>query len=89
MNPTFPTPGTDSHKLLTALLESPTATIWNPNSRLQLTAHSRASDLRRLGWEVNSLSMKRLSGGKRIYGYTLTNTTQILFGRENVYAVAV
>lgn len=48
--PKMPTPGTDAHRLLEALLNGE---VKNPNRRLNLMAHSRASDLRKLGWKVS------------------------------------
>lgn len=47
--PVMPKEGTDCHRLLVAMMRGP---VTNPNSWLNLMAHSRASDLRKMGWDV-------------------------------------
>jgi hypothetical protein len=72
--PPIPAAGTDSHKLLTAMLSAYPHPVWNPNSRLNITAHSRASDLRDLGWSVESVRGEAVPGTrKRAYGYRLAS----------------
>lgn len=70
--PEYPTPGTDNDRFLSALLDAYPHAVWNPNSRLQLTAHSRAANLRELGWDVQSVSRKSARDeSRREYGYVL------------------
>lgn len=56
--PVMPAEGTDCHRLLTALMLGPQP---NPNSRLNLMAHSRASDLRKMGWDVSVKRQRQTS----------------------------
>jgi hypothetical protein len=45
---------------------------WDLNSRLQITAHSRAADLRRLGYGVEHVS-RSIEGRRKLqHGYKLT-----------------
>lgn len=59
--PVMPSEGTDSYRLLRALMMGP---VWNPNSSLNLMAHSRASDLRKLGWSV-TVERRRIPGSRK------------------------
>lgn len=72
--PGLPTEGTDNDRLLVALQGAFPGVLWNPSSKLQLTAHSRVSDLRKLGWEIVVERQPTPSGikkGKQQYGYRL------------------
>ncbi len=66
-----PAAGTDNARLLDALLESYPHAVWAPNGRLKLMAHSRAADLRKLGWTVESVRRKNHATGRPEYGYVL------------------
>lgn len=55
MTPRLPNPGTDVDRLLLALQTVAPDTLWDANSKLSLMAHSRAADLRKLGWDVESV----------------------------------
>ena len=52
----LPAPGTDCARLLNALIAAHPEPVWSPNSRLGITAHSRAAELRKLGWDIVSVS---------------------------------
>lgn len=70
--PAQPTPNTDAARLLEALQVAYPEPSWDPNSRLQLTAHSRASDLRELGWDVRACRIADPAHRKgRRHGYRL------------------
>lgn len=58
--------------MLDALLRAYPQAVWNTNSRLGLTAHSRAAELRKLGWDVQSVNRRTSgTGRRRDYGYVL------------------
>lgn len=60
--------------MLDELLAAYPHAAWQLNSRLNITAHSRASDLRQLGWDVEAVSRPDPSGGrKRQHGYKLAS----------------
>ena len=47
-------------------------TVWNPNSSLSLMAHSRAADLRKLGWEIEAVRVSDPEAPKGAkWGYRL------------------
>lgn len=72
MKPQRPAMGTDNGRLLDAMLQAYPNAYWNPNSRLKLMAHSRAADLRKLGWDVQAVSRRGTStGARREHGYVL------------------
>ena len=64
IQPVMPKVGTDNHRLLMALMLGP---VTNPNRKLNLMAHSRASELRKLGWDVQvqRSGWTRLRSGQR------------------------
>jgi len=70
-----PSQNTDSSIFLNALREAYPNPVWNPNSTLHITAHSRASDLRRLGWNIKAVQDKEYKNAvrprKKRYGYLL------------------
>lgn len=65
-------PGAGSHneRFLDALLAAYPHAYWKPSGRLHITAHSRASELRLLGWDVQSVH-RTTPGGRLEYGYVL------------------
>lgn len=70
--PIMPNVGTDNDRFLIALQENQPDVFWNPNSKLGITAHSRANDLRKLGWEI--VAVQRYvptHAKKRQWGYRL------------------
>ena len=70
--PLMPKPGTDNDTLLLALQENQPDVFWNPNSKLGITAHSRASELRKMGWDI--VAVQRWvpeHAKKRQWGYQL------------------
>jgi hypothetical protein len=72
--PALPNEGTDNDRLLVALQGAYPGVLWNPSSKLVLTAHSRASDLRKLGWDIlveRRRSPRGVKKGKQQYGYRL------------------
>ena len=71
---TRPKPGTDSALMLDDLIAHYPDPAWALNSRLGITAHSRASNLRDLGWDVESVSRPNPANPrKRLYGYKLVS----------------
>ena len=69
-----PTPGTDNHRMLNALIDAAPGIAWNLDYALGLKANSRAADLRKLGWVIEYQSRAREAGGrKRDHGYRLLN----------------
>lgn len=74
MIPRLPNVGTDNDRLLVALQGAYPGVLWNPSSKLQLTAHSRITNLRELGWEIQTerrRSPRGVKKGKQQYGYRL------------------
>lgn len=72
MTPRTPQEGTDCARMLEALIDAFPEPAWSLNSALNLTAHSRASDLRDMGWNVKWVSRPDPRGGrKRQSGYYL------------------
>lgn len=73
--PTLPNEGTDNDRLLVALQGAFPHTLWNPSSKLALTAHSRVCELRATyGWDIETERRKSPRGvkeGKQQYGYRL------------------
>jgi hypothetical protein len=70
----MPNPNTDNDVLLLALQAAHPDPVWNPNSKLGLTAHSRVSELRKLGWEIECVrrsTPKHAKKRKAQYGYVL------------------
>jgi hypothetical protein len=70
----LPTEGTDNDRLLVALQGAYPDVVWNPSSKLQLTAHSRVSELRKLGWTIvveRRPSPRGIKKGKQQYGYRI------------------
>jgi len=80
--PLMPKPGTDTFKLLEAMLHNaPHYEVWSPNSLLNITAHSRAANLRAVGWQVESIRGPKIIGTrKREYGYRLPDLAQVIHG---------
>jgi hypothetical protein len=75
--PSLPKPGTDNDRLLIALQDAYPHVVWSPNTRLELTANSRATNLRELGWDVKSESEPAPTHPKgRRYGYRLRTPRQ-------------
>lgn len=72
VTPVMPTPGTDNRRLLEAMMRGP---VTNPNSWLSLTAHSRASDLRKMGWDVQVTRSPSRSGNRRKPNFTYSLLT--------------
>lgn len=67
-----PSAGTDAARMLDAMLASHPLPAWNLNRDLGITAHSRACDLRDLGWDVEAVPGERIPGTrKRVRGYRL------------------
>ena len=74
MTPRLPNAGTDNDVLLTALQAAHPKPLWNPSSKFRLTAHSRVSELRKMGWDIECVRRRTPSGvkkGKQQYGYVL------------------
>lgn len=69
--PQWPSAGTHNAKLLGALLDAHPAAVWHPNSRMRLMAHSRAADLRALGWPVVCVKRIDPETGLLQHGYVL------------------
>lgn len=76
-----PAANTDAGIFLQALKEAYPEPVWNPNSTLQITAHSRASDLRRLGWKIKAVRDKDYKNAirphKKRWGYVLEELEQV------------
>jgi hypothetical protein len=70
--PQLPTPGTDADRFIVELQTFYPYAVWSPNERLGITAHSRANDLRQLGWSIESVRKVDHAArkGKR-FGYLL------------------
>lgn len=49
-----PKPGTDNARFLDALIAAHPGWVSRPNSRLNIMAHSRASDLRDMGYRIEA-----------------------------------
>jgi hypothetical protein len=76
--PTLPNEGTDCDRLLLALQMAHPEVVWNPNSSLSLMAHSRAADLRKLGWDVEAVRVRDLESPKGAkWGYRLVTPTTL------------
>lgn len=74
ITPQWPKPDTDNRRMLEALIAAAPDFAWNLNYALELTAHSRASDLRDLGWLIEWEQRSRPGKGrKRDNGYRLLN----------------
>jgi len=74
----FPSPGTDNWRLLEDLLKNHPTPSWDCNSRLGMTAHSRASDLRRLGWVVVHETRSTPRRAKKLgHGYALARLPRL------------
>lgn len=74
MTPRLPNPNTDNDVLLLALQAAAPDPVWNPNSKLGLTAHSRVSELRKLGWTIECVRRTPPTHAKQTktqYGYQL------------------
>lgn len=91
MRPQHPNAGTDNARMLDALLRAYPNAVWNTNSRLGLTAHSRAPELRKLGWDVQSVNRRTSgTGRRRDYGYVLRSLPDdVLPDRPTVGRVAL
>lgn len=69
----WPNPDTDASRLLLDLLAHHPNPSYDCNSRLGMTAHSRACDLRDRGWHVASTTKRVPRRRKKTaWGYTLS-----------------
>jgi hypothetical protein len=67
--------------LLDALLEAYPHAVYSPYGKLKLIAHSRAADLRRLGWDVQSVSRRDTNGGLE-HGYVLRTPSSVAYSQR-------
>lgn len=83
-NGRMPEVGTDCRRFLDALIAAAPDPVWRPNSTLEITAHSRASDLRDLGWIVESVNRPNPDRPRKpVWGYRLLNAPTVVDASGN------
>lgn len=76
--PKLPNPGTDCDRFLLALQGIAPSILWNANSSLSIMAHSRAADLRKLGWDIVSVRETDLDSPKGVrWGWKLRTPVEM------------